>query len=235
MGLTPLDVRKQEFRRVMRGVDADEVKVFLGLVAEEMERLIRANTDLQGRVSELTGQIEEFRSLEKALRDSVVTAQGMREEARQLADKEGQLITRRAEQEAERIVRDAEARVSDLKRELAELQSDRRNYLIRLRSLVETHMKMVEAGEMRATALDAARGGESQASRTARAVRAHAEASAGEPVGDAAARRAAADRVAADDAAAAADVTADADASRSPETVAAASSAGDDAGESESE
>jgi DivIVA domain-containing protein len=157
MGLTPLDVRKQQFRRVMRGVDADEVKTFLAQVAEEMERLIRANADLDERTGQLSSQIGEYRALEKTLRDAVVSAQGMRDESRQLAEKEAQVILRKAEQDAERIVRDAEARVADLKRELAELSADRRNYLIRLRSLIETHMKMIEAGEARAAALDAAR------------------------------------------------------------------------------
>ena len=28
MAMTPLDVRKQQFRRVMRGIDADEVKIY---------------------------------------------------------------------------------------------------------------------------------------------------------------------------------------------------------------
>ncbi len=163
MGLTPLNVRKQQFRRVLRGVDADEVKVFLGLVAEEMEQLIHYNVELQERVAVLTGQMEEYRSLEQTLRDSVVTAQGMRDESRQLAEKEGRLLINQAEQDAERIVRDAQSRVADLKRELAELQSDRRNYLIRLRSLIETHMKMVEAGDLRAATLDDARGPETSA------------------------------------------------------------------------
>jgi cell division initiation protein len=157
MGLTPLDVRKQQFRRVLRGVDADEVKVFLGQVAEEMERLIRSRADLEHRVSLLDDQLEEYRSLDKTLRDSVVAAHGMREESRSFAEKEGQLVIRKAEQESERILRDAEARVADLRRELAALESDRRNYLIRLRSLIETHMKMVEAEELRAATVDGAR------------------------------------------------------------------------------
>ncbi|MGD8394879.1 MAG: DivIVA domain-containing protein [Candidatus Eiseniibacteriota bacterium] len=186
MGLTPLDVRKQQFRRVVRGVDADEVKVFLGQVAEEMERLIRTRADLEQRVSALDGQLEEYRSLDKTLRDSVVAAHGMREESRSLAEKEGQLVIRKAEQEAERILRDAEARVADLRRGLAALESDRRNYLIRLRSLIETHMKMVEAEELRAATMDGAR--QPAVADEPRGARASTEAGSAGPASRAAAR-----------------------------------------------
>jgi len=35
MRITPLDIRKQEFRKSMRGLDGDEVYAFLTTVAEE--------------------------------------------------------------------------------------------------------------------------------------------------------------------------------------------------------
>ncbi|MCK4350823.1 MAG: DivIVA domain-containing protein, partial [Candidatus Krumholzibacteria bacterium] len=34
MRITPLDIRKQEFRKTMRGLDSDEVYAFLTTVAE---------------------------------------------------------------------------------------------------------------------------------------------------------------------------------------------------------
>jgi len=37
MRLTPLDIREQQFRRVMRGMDPEEVGAFLGSVAAEFE------------------------------------------------------------------------------------------------------------------------------------------------------------------------------------------------------
>ena len=37
MRITPIDIRKQEFRRAMRGYDIDEVDTFMAMVSEEME------------------------------------------------------------------------------------------------------------------------------------------------------------------------------------------------------
>jgi cell division initiation protein len=156
MALTPLDVRKQQFRRVMRGVDGDEVAVFLGLVAGEMETLIREHAVLTEQVAALRTRVEEFQSLERSLRDAVVVAQGMREEARRQAEREAELLLSKADLEVKSRLRAVESRVADLKRELAELKGERQNYLIRLRALIETHMRMVEASEARFEALDSA-------------------------------------------------------------------------------
>jgi len=46
-----------------------------------------------------------------------------------------------------------------LKRELAALRSERQNYLIRLRALIDTHMRMVEASEARFEAMERTAGG----------------------------------------------------------------------------
>jgi cell division initiation protein len=156
MGLTPLDVRKQEFRRVMRGYDPDEVRVFLGLVAGEMESLRQEHDALSQQVIAMRSKLEEYQSLERSLRDAVVAAQGMRDDARRQAEREGELILAKANLEAESRLRMSEVRLADLRRELAELAGERQNYLIRLRALIETHMRMVEASEARFEAAAAA-------------------------------------------------------------------------------
>ena len=39
MRITPLDIRKQEFRKAMRGLDAEEVYAFLSTVGDEYESI----------------------------------------------------------------------------------------------------------------------------------------------------------------------------------------------------
>ena len=41
MNLTPLDIQKQTFTRSLKGYHPDEVRAYLHLIAEEIERLIR--------------------------------------------------------------------------------------------------------------------------------------------------------------------------------------------------
>ena len=154
MSLTPLDVRKQQFKKALSGFDPDEVKAFLGLVAGEMERLLKEHSALNEQVLAQRGRIEEYQTLERSLRDAVVAAQGMRDESRRQAEREAELILAKAELEAEGRLRQSEMRLADLRRELTELKSERQNYLIRLRALIDTHMRMVEASEARYEAME---------------------------------------------------------------------------------
>jgi len=41
MKISPLDIRKQTFRKALRGLDEQEVGNFLEMVAEEVERLVQ--------------------------------------------------------------------------------------------------------------------------------------------------------------------------------------------------
>jgi cell division initiation protein len=154
MSLTPLDVRKQQFRKVLRGLDPDEVRVFLSLVAGEMERQLQEHEALTEQVMAHRGKLEEYQMLERNLRDALVAAQSVREESRRQAERETELILARAELEAEGRLRASEVRLADLRREMGELKAERQNYLIRLRALIDTHMRMVEASEARFEAFD---------------------------------------------------------------------------------
>jgi cell division initiation protein len=149
MALTPLDIRKQQFRSVLRGLDPDEVRAFLGLVAAEMEILIRDQAGLREQASLLQAKFEEYQLLERDLRDAVLAAQGVREDSRRQAEEESRLLRARAELEIETAKRAGAEQVQAIRRELAELRTERQNYLIRLRGLMETHLRMVEAAEAR--------------------------------------------------------------------------------------
>jgi len=159
MGLTPLDVRKQQFRKALSGFDPDEVRAFLGLIAGEMERLVKEQAALAEQAAMQKIRLDEYQALERSLRDAVVAAQGMRDESRRQAERESELILAKAELEAEGRLRQSEIALTDLKRELAALRSERQNYLIRLRALIDTHMRMVEASEARFEAMERTAGG----------------------------------------------------------------------------
>ncbi|HWN82346.1 MAG TPA: DivIVA domain-containing protein [Candidatus Udaeobacter sp.] len=148
MALTPLDIRKQQFRTVLRGLDPDDVRGFLGLVAAEMEILIRDQAGLREQATALQAKFEEYQLLERDLRDAVLAAQSVREDSRRQAEQESKLLVARAELEIETLKRSGANDVQLLKREIADLRTERQNYLIRLRGLMETHLRMVEAAEV---------------------------------------------------------------------------------------
>jgi len=141
--IAPVDIRNQQFKKVVRGADPEEVRIFLGIVADEMEKLVNAERDLEQRVATLEAQVDEYRKVEMALRDTLLTAERVSSESRENSRKEAELLLRDAELKAERILDDASRRASELRREIVELKNQKDIYIARLRSLVETQLKML--------------------------------------------------------------------------------------------
>jgi DivIVA domain-containing protein len=76
--LTPLDVRRYEFGRALRGYDPARVDQFRDQVAEEMDRLIRQNQELEVKARTLHDQLKSYREREGSINDALVTAQQLR-------------------------------------------------------------------------------------------------------------------------------------------------------------
>src|SRR5258707_1392905 len=73
--LTPLDIRKQEFRKTLRGYDTLGVEDFQMRVADALERAMRERQVLEERVSALTEQLRVFREREKAVKEKMAATE----------------------------------------------------------------------------------------------------------------------------------------------------------------
>ena len=73
--LTPLDVRRYEFGKALRGYDPERVNQFRDQVAEELERLSRMNQELDAKARGFHEQLRAFRERDKAINDALVSAQ----------------------------------------------------------------------------------------------------------------------------------------------------------------
>ncbi len=143
--LTPLDVRKQEFRRTMRGFDPVAVDDFRIRVADELERVLRERAMLEERLAALTDQLRGFKERERAMNEALVAAQQLREEMRGAAEREAQVIVREAEVRAQRLLdeaRNGERAIQD-RREDVERQFHA--YVMGFRQLLERQLAELRA------------------------------------------------------------------------------------------
>jgi DivIVA domain-containing protein len=145
--LTPLDVRRYDFGRALRGYSPARVDQFRDQVAEEMERLTRINQDLDAKSRSFHEQLRAFRDRDKALNDALVSAQQLRGEVREQAEREAQLILREAQAEGERIIEGAKADVRRMEEVLDNLDRSRRTYLAQMRTLIARQLSEVEASD----------------------------------------------------------------------------------------
>ena len=145
--LTPLDVRRYDFGKSLRGYDPERVEQFRIQVAEELERLTRQTQELEAKAKGFHEQLRAFRERDKALNDALVSAQQLRGEIREQSEREAQLILREARGEAERYLEGSRGEIRHLQSHIVELERSRRNYLAQLRVMVERQLGDISAAE----------------------------------------------------------------------------------------
>jgi DivIVA domain-containing protein len=145
--LTPVDARRYDFGSALRGYDKTRVDQFRDQVADELERLSRVNQELEAKAKGFHEQLRAFRERDKALNDALISAQQLRAETREQADREAQLILREARAEGERVLEDIRAEVRRLQVDIDSLARARRNYLAQMRSLAERHLAELQSAE----------------------------------------------------------------------------------------
>jgi cell division initiation protein len=161
MKLTPLDIRKQEFKRVMRGYDPVEVDTFMDMMANEFEELLRSSKEMRDRAIELEVQLRDYRQIEKTLQQTLLQAQETTGKTYESARKEAELITRQAEQTASKIVERAHSDLARIKAEIFDVNTRRESLVAQLRVILSAELdllKSLEAGATRTLAVPPAAG-----------------------------------------------------------------------------
>lgn len=144
MRITPLDVRKQEFGKSMRGFDCDEVRAFLNTLADEYEAVLVDSKQIRERSLDLEDKLGEYQRMEKNLRDTLLTAERLTQETKEAAAREGELIIRDAEMKARGVLEECRLRTEELRREITGLRKEKETYLARFRSLAEAQIQFID-------------------------------------------------------------------------------------------
>ncbi len=147
MRITPLDVRKQEFNKSMRGFDCDEVQAFLNTLADEYETVLIDNKQIRERIMEQDENITEYQTMERTLRDTLMTAERVMQDTRENANREGDLIIQEAQMKAKGILEECRLRTEELRREIVGLRKEKETYLARFRGLAEAQIGFIDAHE----------------------------------------------------------------------------------------
>jgi len=142
--ISPIDIKKQEFKKVMRGYDAVEVETFLELVADEYEMIQKVNTDLRNKVKSLETELGKYVGMEKNLKSTLLEAQESSSIEKEKIKKESDYLIKEAEIKAMNIIEEAQKTSSDLKEEIAVLKSQRNSIASRLKYLLRSQIELVK-------------------------------------------------------------------------------------------
>jgi len=148
--ISPIEVKKHEFAKAMRGYDTVEVRAFLETVAAEIERMGETVRTQSGELERIRAELGAYQRMEANMREAIVNAQDALRDAREGARKEGELIRRDAELDAERIILEAKRQGENIRKELDALNWKKDALTIKLRKFLETELdlfKLLEDSE----------------------------------------------------------------------------------------
>ncbi len=155
MKLSAIDIKKQEFKKSMRGYDVGEVEAYLDTVGNAVENLFRdiehlreQVTKLEEEKADLTSEIQVYRENEKTFQKAIVKSQDMAEDVVENAKKRAELIIKEAEILSSKTKVQAQEDFFSLKQELEELKQrneniidDIKNYLLEKLNSIEDYQK----------------------------------------------------------------------------------------------
>lgn len=107
MKITPIEVKHQKFKKVMRGYDTIEVDTFLEMLSNELEEYVRMNREHKDRIIELETHLADYKNIEKTLQQTLMQAQETSGKSIENSKREAELIVKEAEVKASQIVEKA--------------------------------------------------------------------------------------------------------------------------------
>ena len=155
MRLSAIDIKKQEFKKSMRGYDVSEVEAYLDTVGNTVENLYREmealrdqSAKLQSEKDELASEIQVYRENEKTFQKAIVKSQDMAEDVLDNAKKRAELIIKEAEILSSKTKILAQEEFLGLKQELEDLKQknesiidDIKNYLAEKLNSIEEYQR----------------------------------------------------------------------------------------------
>lgn len=156
MNLTPLDIQQQQFRVRFRGFDIREVDLFLEQVSEAFTVLQSENKSLREDIRRLKLETQGYKEREETFKRAMLNSQKVLEQMKDNARKSAEVIIADAEVKAEKVLNRAHNRLSQLHEDIAELKRQRMQIEVQIRSVIESHSKLLEIGKESMEAMDAA-------------------------------------------------------------------------------
>lgn len=147
MKLTPIDIRKWEFKKGVRGYDKYEVQAFLELASEEFEKLQQERREFEQKSKRLEKEIEEYRRVEKSLQETLISAKETTDKSMQNSRKEAELIVGDAELHADKIMDSARKKASKIEDEITRLTVLRDSFAVKLKGMLNSQIELLELFE----------------------------------------------------------------------------------------
>ncbi|MEO1450604.1 MAG: DivIVA domain-containing protein [Bacteroidota bacterium] len=146
--ITPLEIRQQQFKRVLRGYDRDEVHAFLNALSQEWEKLLENQRNLKEEMERIRASYETLKEVEGMLHKTLMQAEKSSKDTLENARQKAELKMREAEAQARDLIREASDERKHLQQEVDELTRRRNQVLMQLQLFLKTQLEKLGSFEL---------------------------------------------------------------------------------------
>jgi cell division initiation protein len=144
MRISPLSIKRQEFKKVLRGYDAEEVHAFLSKLSDEVEEIQLENDSLKKQLEQANDRIAEFVKIEKNLQETLLKAQESSSKSIESTKKQTNLMIKEAEIKAAQIIEKARESTNEIRNAVIRLREEKDLLIARLKSIVNSQAQLLE-------------------------------------------------------------------------------------------
>lgn len=148
MRLTPLEIRKQEFKKTLRGFDPIEVRTFLEMVADQFEKQLDEMKLMNNKIIELETQLKNFQQTEKNLRETLFNVQEVKKQSEESSKRRADLVVKEAELKSIEILENARKQARQIREEVSWLKSQKESFINRLRHILISQVELLSVLEI---------------------------------------------------------------------------------------
>jgi len=143
MKLVPLDIKQKEFSVTFKGYSKIEVLDFKEDVASVVEELTGENNKLKSEIVSLKEELKIYKDIEATLKQTMITAQQIKDDMHRSSKKEYDLTIAEAELEASRIVSKSREQVINYQTEIEDLKRQKSIFRNELENLLNSHLNLL--------------------------------------------------------------------------------------------
>lgn len=142
--IKPIDLERTQFNTTLKGYDKTQVDDVVRQAAHEIETLLMEIKSCRERCGGMDKEIQLFRSQESLLKEALVLAQKAADDTRANARREADQIVSQARQDASHLHAEGHLKLNEITWEIERLQGIKRSFESGLRSLVGSHLSLLE-------------------------------------------------------------------------------------------
>mgnify|MGYP001855096597 CR=1 FL=1 len=147
--LTPVDIDNKTFKKTkIGGYDIADVEDFLVKVMEDYEFLYKENSELKEKLYNIENSVSYYKSIEDGINKTVENAQSSADDIKAAAQKEAERIKQQAEADARNSLESLKMEIAKKEFELEEKKKQMQIYRIKVSSMLEAQLKILNDDDM---------------------------------------------------------------------------------------